>query len=147
MSQEWSPGAARAVLEGVSGPGPVLMALQAVQEAFGHVPSGAVGLVAERFNVSRAEVYGVLTFYSDLRSAPPAAVEVRVCMGEACQAVGARELLAQADAAMASDCDVRHVFCLGNCAVGPTAVVNGTMLGRTSGDAVARAVDAARVTS
>jgi formate dehydrogenase subunit gamma len=123
------------------------MALQAIQEAFGHVPSDAVGLVAEHFNVSRAEVYGVLTFYSDLRSTPPTAVEVRICMGEACQAVGARELLAHADTAIAPDCDVRHVFCMGNCALGPTAVVNGTMLGRTSGALVASAIESARRTS
>jgi formate dehydrogenase subunit gamma len=144
MSQEWSPAAAHAVLDGVSGPGPVLMALQALQEAFGHVPADAVGLIAEHFNVSRADVYGVLTFYSDLRSTPPAAVEVRICMGEACQAVGARELRAQADTATPPDCDVRHVFCLGNCALGPTAVINGTLLGRASGESVASAIAAAR---
>jgi formate dehydrogenase subunit gamma len=147
MTQEWSPEAAHAVLDDVTGPGPVLRALQAVQEAFGYVPTDALRLVASRYNVSRAEVYGVLTFYSDLRSNLPAAVDVRICMGEACQAVGARTLLADAGTQLAPDCDVRHVFCLGNCAVGPTAVVNGTMLGRTSGDGVARAIDAARMTS
>lgn len=147
MSKERSPEATREVLERVAGPGPVLMALHAVQDAFGHVPAEAVPLIADHYNVSRADVYGVLTYYSDLRSTPPADVEVRICMGEACQAVGARELLAQAGTQMAPDCDVQHVFCMGNCALGPTAVVNGTLLGRTSGDAVTSAIATARRSS
>lgn len=137
----WSAAEGAAVLDTVTGPGPVLRALQAVQEAFGYVPDEAVPAVAEHFNVSRADVYGVLTFYSDLRSTPPADVEVRVCMGEACQSVGARSLLDQAS--VSADCDVQHVYCLGNCALGPTAAVNGQILGRTDEAALRSAITAA----
>jgi formate dehydrogenase subunit gamma len=131
---------ATAVLSSIDDPGPVLIALQALQDAFGYVHPDAVSLVAKAFNVSRADVYGVLTFYSDLRTTEPADVEVRVCMGEACQAVGARALRTQADALIGPDCDVQSVFCLGNCALGPSAVVNGRILGRVTGTALASAV-------
>ena len=77
------------VLARIDEPGPVLLALQSLQAEFGHVHDEDVALVAVAFNVSRADVYGVLTFYRDLRTTPPPDVEVRVCMGEACQAVGA----------------------------------------------------------
>ena len=53
-------------------------------------------------------------------------------MGEACQAVGARALLAAVPSALPAGVDVTHVFCMGNCALGPTAVVNGTLIGRAS---------------
>lgn len=126
-------------------PSPVLMlpALQAVQESFGYVPEAAVPLVARACNASRADAYGVLTFYADLRRTPPSAVEARICMGEACQAVGARALLRDAEAMVSADVDVTHVFCMGNCALGPTAVVNGRLIGRATADRVAGAIRAA----
>ena len=137
---EWSIDAARDLLASIDEPGPVLLALQSLQEEFGYVHPDALQLVAEAFNVSRADVYGVMTFYTDLRSGPPALTEVRVCMGEACQAVGARGLLADTQKALSADVDVTHVFCMGNCALGPTAVVNGRLIGRASADRVRTAV-------
>ncbi|MBK9741011.1 MAG: NAD(P)H-dependent oxidoreductase subunit E [Actinobacteria bacterium] len=137
----WSIEAAQRVLAQVDEPGPVLVALQSLQSQFGYVHADAVALVAERLNVSRADVYGVLTFYSDLRTTPAAEVEVRICLGEACQAVGARALLADAREQLAPDDDVSRVFCMGNCALGPTAVVNGRLLGRASVASVRAAVD------
>ncbi|MEI6360880.1 MAG: NAD(P)H-dependent oxidoreductase subunit E [Actinomycetes bacterium] len=139
-NRPWSAEDARGVLATIAEPGPVLIALQALQHEFGYVHDEAVPMVAAAFNVSRADVYGVLTFYSDLRSTPPAEVEVRVCMGEACQSVGARGLLAAAETSMTADCDVQHVFCLGNCALGPAATVNGTLIGRATPPAVTAAI-------
>ncbi|HYO19041.1 MAG TPA: NAD(P)H-dependent oxidoreductase subunit E, partial [Dermatophilaceae bacterium] len=72
--------------------GPLLPVLHALQKTFGYVDSRAVPLVATALNVSRADVYGVLTFYPDLRSALPGTVRVQVCRGEACQSVGAHAL-------------------------------------------------------
>ncbi len=128
----WSIDAARAVLATCDEPGPVLISLQALQAAFGYVHADAPRLIADTFNVSRADVYGVLTYYSDLRTTPPSDVEVRVCMGEACQAVGARDLMSAAQRHLGPRCDVQQVFCMGNCALGPTAVVAGRLLGRVS---------------
>ena len=130
--------------------GPVLLCLQAVQSHFGYVPSDAVGLIAEACNVSRADVHGVFTFYADLRDAPPPAVPVRLCAAEACQAVGGRQLkadwtaLCQSDTALAGLTGIDEpIFCLGNCALGPAAWVDGELLGCADvarlQDAVARA--------
>ena len=48
----------------------VLRSLQLVQELLGYVPDSALDIIAKNSNVSRAEVYGVFTFYSDFRSTP-----------------------------------------------------------------------------
>ena len=141
--QTWSVDAARSVIATCNEPGPVLISLQALQHAFGYVHPDATQLVADAFNVSRADVYGVLTYYSDLRTTPPSEVEVRVCMGEACQAVGARELMAAAQQHLSPRCDVQAVFCMGNCALGPTAVVAGRLHGRVSAVSLANAVSRA----
>jgi len=107
------------------------------------VPPEAVQLLAKELNLSRADVYGVVTFYRDFRDAP-ASASVRVCRGEACQAVGAEALADQARARLraagpgelSADGTTRldHVFCLGNCALGPSVEVNGTVYGRVSAE-------------
>jgi len=80
---------ARQVVEALkSEPGPMLIALQALQQRYGYVDPDAVPLVAGILNVSRAEVYGVLTFYHDLRTTPAPRAVVRLCVAEACQAGG-----------------------------------------------------------
>lgn len=130
----------------------VLPALQAVQRVFGHVPAEAVPMVADALNVSVAEVHGVLTFYHDLRRTPPAPVTVALCTAEACQANGSRALVAEVESALAGlggttadgAVEVHDVFCLGNCAFGPAALVNGRLCGRLDLDSLVRAVDAAR---
>lgn len=144
----WSQEAARDVVSGISDePGPVLRCLQGIQERFGYVPAEAIAIVAESCNVSRADVHGVLTFYSDLRTTPPAAVPVRLCAAEACQAVGARELERQWRRACEADPDLaaltgvdEPVFCLGNCALGPAASIGGELLGRASVESIERRV-------
>jgi formate dehydrogenase subunit gamma len=136
-------------------PGPLLAVLQEVQAEVGHVPSDALEVVAEGLNVSRADVHGVLTFYRDLRREPAGRVEVRVCRAEACQAVGADALLEDvarrlgvpgAGTTPDGGLSLDHVFCLGNCALGPSALVAGRVYGRMDGarlEALARQAVAA----
>lgn len=118
-------------------PGPVLISLQAIQSVFGFVPTPAVALIAEACNVSRAEVHGVLTFYSDLRTFLLPANHVRVCVAEACQAVGSRELVS---GLKSQGVEFDKAFCFGNCALGPSASVNGKLQGRASIDSVVKAI-------
>ena len=89
----WSQDAALAVLATLrEEKGAVLMALQALQKEFGYVHKEDVTLVANFFNKSRADVHGVLTFYHDLLTEAPADNHISVCVAEACQAVGSRQL-------------------------------------------------------
>jgi formate dehydrogenase subunit gamma len=119
--------------------GPLLPVLHALQETFGYVDPRAVPLVAKALNLSRADVYGVLTFYPDLRATPPGNVRVQVCRGEACQSVDGRALADHATRSLGLDfgqtahdgsITLDEVFCLGNCALGPTVSVNGQLHGR-----------------
>jgi len=127
----------------------ILPALQAIQEHYGWVPDEALDLVAEALNVSRAEVYGVLTFYHDLRRTPPPATRIRLCVAEACQAQGSRDLVADVEQAYGvalgearGDVELSEVFCLGDCALGPAAMINDQLLGRCTVERIAAAVRA-----
>ena len=114
-------------------PGGLLPALHAIQDALGHVPPDAVPLVAAQFNLSRAEVHGVVSYYHHFRAAPAGRLLVQVCRAEACKAMGADALLAHAEARLGcavhgTSTDRQHslepVFCLGLCASSPAIAVN-----------------------
>ena len=110
--------------------GPVLMALQLMQKEFGYVDSACVGLIANFFNKSRADVHGVLTFYHDLRTTLPSEHHIAICVAEACQAVGVRTLQKEAKEKFGDM--VSDSYCFGNCALGPTVMVDGKLIGRAT---------------
>ncbi|WP_343051583.1 formate dehydrogenase subunit gamma [Pseudaquabacterium terrae] len=114
-------------------PGGLLPALHAVQDALGHVPPAAVPGIAEEFNLSRAEVHGVLTYYHHFRSTAPAPRVLQVCRAEACQAMGADALLAHAQQRLGCGLHGRSAdggvtleaaYCLGLCASSPAVMLN-----------------------
>jgi len=130
--------------------GPCLPVLKAVQEEFGYVPSEALPAVAEALNLSRADVYGVLTFYHDLRQAPAGKHVVKVCRAESCQAAGGEAVVADVEnrygigfgeTTADNTVTLEPVYCLGNCALSPAAMVDERLLGRASADTIAAAVD------
>ena len=120
-------------------PGGLLPLLHAIQDAVGYIPAESVPAIANAMNLSRAEVHGVLTFYHDFRQAPAGRHQVQLCRAEACQAVGARELEAHATSSLdvplggtTSDGGVTldAVYCLGNCACGPSVRIGDRVYGR-----------------
>lgn len=122
-------------------PGGLLPALHAVQDALGHVPDEAVPLLASTFNLSRAEVHGVVTFYHDFRTAPPGAHVLKLCRAEACQAMGCERIEQRLrdvhDAAVGAtspdgQLTVEAVYCLGNCALSPAVLLDGRLHGRVT---------------
>lgn len=125
-------------------PGALLPILHDVQHALRHIPPAAVPGIADALNLSRAEVHGVITFYRHFRLSAPGRRLVQVCRAEACQAVGADQLLEHAQRSLgcglhqtSSDGAVtlEPVYCLGQCAVGPAVMMDDALHGR---------VDAAR---
>jgi formate dehydrogenase subunit gamma len=111
--------------------GNLIPILHEIQRTLGHVPADAVPVLAEELNLSRAEVHGVITFYHDFTSSPILGPRVQVCRAEACQAVGGEELFTAAAGVCGT---VEQVFCLGNCALGPSVAIDGRVYGRMSVD-------------
>jgi formate dehydrogenase subunit gamma len=113
-------------------------------------------LIAEALNLSRAEVHGTISFYHDFKTAPPPARVVKLCRAEACQALGcetlvdglAREHGIKVDEHGDSDrVAVETVYCLGNCALGPSALVDGELIGRVDAERLAELCGATRLSS
>jgi formate dehydrogenase subunit gamma len=125
-------------------PGPLLEVLHAIQATLGYVPEGAVPVVAEELNLSRAEVHGVVTFYHFFRRHRPGAHTVSLCQAESCQAMGAEALAQHARERLGigfhqTTADGRFslepIYCLGNCACSPAAMIDGQLHGRLTPEA------------
>lgn len=141
-SQEWAPQAIQAEVDALKHkPGALLPILHALQNRFGFIPEAAVPIIAEALNQTRAEVHGVISFYHHFRTAPPGRHVVQICRAEACQAVGARQLEAHAKTRLGVDyhqttsdreITLEAVYCLGNCACGPSIRVDDSVRGRVT---------------
>ncbi|HTF46731.1 MAG TPA: formate dehydrogenase subunit gamma [Pseudonocardia sp.] len=121
--------------------GALLPILHDIQAEFGYVDPAVEPVLADALNLSTAEVHGVISFYHDFRREPAGRVIVRVCRAEACQAVGANELVEHAEASLGvpvgettrdGAVTLDEVFCLGNCALGPAVQVGERLHGRVS---------------
>lgn len=122
--------------------GGLLPLLHAIQAQLGYIPPEAVADIARALSLSRAEVHGVITFYHDFRSAPAGRHRVQLCRAEACQAVGGRALEAHARDSLGielgettadGELTLEPVYCLGNCACGPSVRIDDAVHGRVDG--------------
>ncbi len=133
-------------------PASLIEILHDLQEEVGCVPQAALPVIAKALNRSRAEIHGVVSFYHDFREKPAGAVTVKVCRAEACQSMGALDLIDQicrrhgiALGETGTDgVTVEPVYCLGNCALSPAALVNGKPYGRLDVDRLEAAIAGAR---
>lgn len=119
--------------------GALLPILHAIQEEFGHVPQEALPIIAQDLSLSRAEVHGVMSFYHDFREKPAGTHVLKLCRAESCKSVGADRVADNARRALGIDwhettkdgkVTLEPVFCLGLCACGPAAIVDGKLVGR-----------------
>ena len=119
----------------------ILKTLLAVQSALGHVPTNAIPQIAQVLGVTDAQVAGVLSYYTDLRTQSAGRHLIRVCMGESCTANhGGRVLRAIQDhvcvagrhASPEGRFTVETMSCAGNCAVSPTVMIDEDLRGRVT---------------
>jgi formate dehydrogenase subunit gamma len=107
--------------------GALLPLLREVQETFGCIDAAAEAAIAKALNLSRAEVHGVVSFYHDFTAAPDPRPMVELCRAEACKARGVEALVPAAEAAAGERVNLKDVFCLGLCSVGPNARIGPTL--------------------
>jgi len=119
--------------------GPLLPILHAVQSEFGHIPQEALPRIADRLNISKAEVHGVVSFYHDFRTERAGRHVVKICRAEACKSMGVEALVAAAEERLGIEMHetsrdgavtLEPVYCLGLCACAPAAMVDGRLVGR-----------------
>ncbi len=114
--------------------GNLLPILHSIQDQLRYIPASLIPALSEAINRSRAEIHGVISFYTHFRTQPPAPVLLELCRAESCQARGANELIAQVKQTLGcdfnqksakGDVSLEPVYCLGLCSQGPAAMING----------------------
>ena len=131
-------------------PGPLLEILHVVQSDLGYVPADAVPLIADALNLSRAEVHGVVSFYHYFRDEPAGQHTIKLCRAEACQAMNGDALADFAKRRLGLEfgqtrqdgkVTLEAVYCLGNCACAPSAMIDGQLRGRVDSQSLAECAD------
>ncbi|MEP6880538.1 MAG: formate dehydrogenase subunit gamma [Dokdonella sp.] len=131
----------------------LLPILHGIQDALGFVPPNSIPLIASALNLSRAEVHGVISFYHHFRSAAPGQHVLKLCRAEACQAMGARAIESHVRSRLGigfnetsadGTVTLEAVYCLGNCACAPSAMLDDHVHGRLSIEVIDRLIDGCR---
>ena len=141
---EWDARSALQVIEKFTRlKGGLMEALHGLQQAFGYIPEQSFDLLADGFNLSRAEVYGVKSFYHDFRSAPAGRHVVKICQAESCQSMGSRGLTTHVqdllgiklgETSRDGKFTLEALYCFGNCAVSPNISIDGKLYGRMTAE-------------
>ncbi len=119
-----------------SQPHQLIEVLQDIQEAFGYISPEAAKAVSGYLGVPLIEVFRAASFYKALSLEPRGKNVITLCTGTACHVRGSNPLLEQASSLLGLELDhggttkdglftVESVNCLGACAIGPIAVLNG----------------------
>jgi len=151
---DWNPDTAAEIAAAHAGrEGALLPLLRELQETFGYIPRAGAPIVAKALNLSRAEVHGVITFYHDFRTRPAGRRVLKLCRAEACQARGADAAAARIEAALGvsmgqtradGQVTLEPVYCLGLCASGPAALLDGEPVARLSGSRLDQLIERAQ---
>ena len=122
-------------------PGALLPLLHAIQDTIGYVPESSYAPISKALSLSVAEVHGVVTFYHHFRTHKPGRHIMQICRAESCQAMGSEALEAHAKKCLGIDyhqttpdgaITLEPVYCLGNCALSPSVMVDDGIYGRVS---------------
>jgi formate dehydrogenase subunit gamma len=134
-------------------PGATLPILHDLQEKFGYIDDAAIPLIADALNISKAETLGVISFYHDFHRSPVDGHALKLCRAESCQSLGCEDLVSHLelrhgikvdDEDNHSSLHVETVYCLGNCALSPAALLDGAPIGRLDRDRIDAIVAAAQ---
>lgn len=140
--QDWDKNMVAEVIDTLKDePGALLPILHGIQDALGYIPKDSVPLIAKALNLSRAEVHGVITFYHYFRETPPGSHTIHICRAESCQSMNGEGLEAHAKATLGigyhettadGAFSLEPVYCLGNCALGPSLMIDEQLHGRVT---------------
>ena len=121
--------------------GPVKLMLHDVQRELGYIPFEAMDRIAEASNVSVAEVYGVVTFYTQFTTEPKGKHIINICMGTACYVKGAQALVDRITEltntkvnGTSSDglFSIDATRCLGACGLAPVCIIDDKVYGNAT---------------
>lgn len=126
--------------------GATMPALQYAQELYGYLPYEVQMIVADELGVTLADVYGVVTFYSQFSLYPKGKYRIGICLGTACYVKGSGDIydkLKEVLGVESGQCTADRKFsldatrCVGCCGLAPVMTINDDVYGKITPDDVA----------
>ena len=124
--------------------------LQNAQNEYVYIPKKIMHKLGKYLKLTFAEVYGVVTFYSQFHLEPRGENIIRVCMGTACHVRGAgkifdklKEELGINDGETTEDLQftLETVACIGACGLAPVIMVNDDTHGKLTPEDVPKILE------
>jgi NADH-quinone oxidoreductase subunit E len=121
--------------------GGLISVLEKIQDQYGYLPEAALRTVAEKTRRPLTDVYGVATFYRYFRLQPRGKHLISACLGTACHVRGGPAVVAEFERQLGvraggttpnGEFTFETVNCLGACALGPVAVIDGHYFSKVS---------------
>ncbi|BEP28464.1 NADH-quinone oxidoreductase subunit NuoE family protein [Helicovermis profundi] len=119
--------------------GPLMPVLHEGQKIFGALTFEVQKRISEKLNVPLAEIYGVVTFYSQFTLEPKGEFVIGVCLGTACYVKGSQNIIDRMSRELdvkvgCTSCDGKFTLeatrCIGACGLAPVLTVNEDVYGR-----------------
>lgn len=119
--------------------------LHSAQEIFGCIPLEVQKFISKEMNVSVAEIYGVVTFYSRFSTEPVGENLVSVCLGTACYVKGSQSILDRFSRELGikseeTSADGKYTLtatrCVGACGLAPVVMINDDVYGKLTANDV-----------
>ncbi len=113
--------------------------LHEIQKEYDYIPPEVIPEVAKKLRISENEIFGVLTFYNAFTLEPRGEHLITICMGTACHVRGAPMILDEFQRRLGIDAGqtskdkkftLETVNCVGACALGPIAIIDGEYHGQ-----------------
>ncbi|MBE7010797.1 MAG: NAD(P)H-dependent oxidoreductase subunit E [Ruminococcaceae bacterium] len=125
--------------------GALIPVLHEAQEIYGYLPIEVQTIISKNLGVSMAEIYGVVTFYTQFTTQPKGKYKIGVCLGTACYVKGSGTLLDKLKEKLGiseGECTPDGKFsidatrCIGACGLAPVITVNDDVYGKLTVDEI-----------
>jgi len=121
------------LVERAGSEGALIYLLQSAQESYGYIPEKVIHYIGEVVGIPAAEIYGVITFYSQFRLRPLGKYVIKICEGTACHVNNGKTILRALQDELGITVgettedglfSLQSVACLGCCSLAPVMMIN-----------------------
>ncbi|MBE7021684.1 MAG: NAD(P)H-dependent oxidoreductase subunit E [Ruminococcaceae bacterium] len=125
--------------------GALIPVLHEAQEIYGYLPIEVQTIIAKNLEVTMAEIYGVVTFYTQFTTQPKGQYKIGVCLGTACYVKGSGDLLdklkeklgiAEGECTADGKFSIDATRCIGACGLAPVITINDDVYGKLTVDEI-----------
>lgn len=124
----------------------VIQVLHDAQEIYGYLPLEVQRTISEAMDIPLADIFGVVSFYSQFSMTPKGKYRISVCTGTVCYVKNSNDILDKFKELLSIDvneCTEDGLFsldacrCIGACGLAPVVTINDEVYGKLTADDVA----------